>query len=79
MLKFLLLCVLFVLCWPLALAALLAFPIIWLMLLPFRLLAFALHGAFTLAWVAFVLWATWMVITLPFRLLSPSRATVATI
>lgn len=48
MIKFLLWCVLFVLCWPLALFAILAYPIVWLLLLPFRLLGIAVHGALDL-------------------------------
>ena len=46
MLTFLLWLFLFVLCWPLALFALLIYPLIWLLLLPFRLLGFALEGVF---------------------------------
>lgn len=38
MVKFLLWCILLVLCWPLALLTLILFPLIWLVLLPFRLL-----------------------------------------
>ena len=37
MIKFLLWCILLVLCWPLALAALLLYPLVWLLLLPFRM------------------------------------------
>lgn len=48
MLKFLLWCLLFVLCWPLALLALLLYPIVWLVLLPFRLLGIAVGGALAL-------------------------------
>jgi hypothetical protein len=44
-LKFLLWCLLFVLCWPAALLALLLYPLVWLILLPFRLLGIAVHGA----------------------------------
>ena len=44
-LKFLLWCLLFVLCWPLALLALILYPLVWLVLLPFRLLGIAVHGA----------------------------------
>ncbi|MBY0573311.1 MAG: hypothetical protein K2P84_06485 [Undibacterium sp.] len=40
--------ILFVLCWPLALLALLLYPIIWLLLLPFRLLGIAVEGVFEL-------------------------------
>lgn len=48
MLKFLLWCILFVLCWPLALLAVLFYPIVWLVLLPFRLVGIAVHGALEL-------------------------------
>ncbi len=48
MVKFLLLCVLFVLCWPVALLAILLYPLVWLVLLPFRLLGIAVHGALDL-------------------------------
>jgi hypothetical protein len=48
MLKFLLWCILFVLCWPLALAALVLYPIVWLLLLPFRILGIAVGGALEL-------------------------------
>ncbi|HEX6494955.1 MAG TPA: hypothetical protein VF018_05695 [Acidobacteriaceae bacterium] len=48
MLKFLLWCVLLILCWPLALLALVLYPIVWLLLLPFRLLGIAVHGALDL-------------------------------
>lgn len=41
-------CVLFVLSWPIALVALILFPIIWLLLLPFRLLGIAVGGVFAL-------------------------------
>ena len=40
--------VLFVLCWPLALLAIVLYPLVWLVLLPFRLLGFAVEGAFDL-------------------------------
>ena len=48
MLKFLLWLVLFVLCWPLALAALVLYPVVWLLLLPFRLIGIAVGGVFEL-------------------------------
>jgi hypothetical protein len=48
MFTFLLWLVLFVLCWPLALLALVAYPIVWLILLPFRLLGLAFEGVFEL-------------------------------
>ena len=48
MLVFLVWILLFVICWPLALLALLLFPIFWLLLLPFRLLGIAVEGALNL-------------------------------
>jgi hypothetical protein len=48
MLNFLLFCLLAFLCWPLALAALLLYPLIWLILLPFRLVGIVVGGAFEL-------------------------------
>ena len=60
MVKFLLWCILFVLCWPLALAALVLYPIIWLLLLPFRIVGIAVGG---------VLAAVWTLVTLPVRIL----------
>jgi len=45
MTKFLLWCILFVICWPLALLALVLYPLVWLLLLPFRLLGIAVEGA----------------------------------
>src|SRR5881397_3209047 len=39
--KFLVFCILLVLCWPLALAALLLYPLVWLLLLPFRIVGIA--------------------------------------
>ena len=60
MIKFLLWCILFLLCWPLALIALVLYPLVWLVLLPFRLAGIAVHGALELV-VA--------LITLPARLL----------
>ena len=46
MFKFLLWCILLVLCWPLALLALLLYPLVWLLTLPFRLLGIAVEGVF---------------------------------
>ncbi len=46
--KFLLWCILFVLCWPLAILALLLYPLVWLLLLPFRLVGIAVNGVFEL-------------------------------
>lgn len=48
MLTFLIWIVLFIFCWPLALLALLLYPIVWLILLPFRLLGIAVDGVFEL-------------------------------
>ena len=48
MVKFLLWCILLILCWPLALLALIAYPIVWLLLLPFRLVGVAVEGVFEL-------------------------------
>jgi hypothetical protein len=48
MVKFLLWCILLVLCWPLALLALVLYPLVWLLLLPFRLLGIAVEGVFEL-------------------------------
>jgi hypothetical protein len=44
MLKFLLWCILLVLCWPVALLALVLYPLVWLLLLPFRILGIAVTG-----------------------------------
>ncbi|MCA3000741.1 MAG: hypothetical protein ING66_03440 [Rhodocyclaceae bacterium] len=46
MIKFLLWLLLFVVCWPLALLALLLYPIVWLFTLPFRLVGIAFEGLF---------------------------------
>lgn len=48
MAKFLLFCILLFLCWPLALVALVAYPIVWLLLIPFRILGVAVHGVLDL-------------------------------
>ena len=55
MVKFLLWCVLLALCWPLALLALVVYPFVWLVLLPFRVMGIAVGGALVLAW-AIVTW-----------------------
>ena len=65
MVKFLLWLILFVLCWPLALLALVAYPFVWLLLLPFRLVGIAVGGVFEFLRA---------LLTLPARLLGgPSR------
>lgn len=48
MFTFLLWCILLVLCWPLALLALVLYPIIWLLLLPFRIVGIAVGGVLEL-------------------------------
>ena len=60
MVKFLLWCILFFLCWPVALLALFLYPIVWLLLLPFRLIGITVAGVLDLVWV---------IITLPARIL----------
>jgi hypothetical protein len=65
MVKFFLWLILLVICWPLALLALVLFPIVWLLLLPFRLLGITVSAVFDLFKA---------IITLPARLLrGPSR------
>ncbi len=46
--KFLLWLLLLVLCWPLALLALILYPLVWLLTLPLRLLGIAVEGVFEL-------------------------------
>jgi hypothetical protein len=60
MVKFLLFCILLVLCWPLALAGLILYPLVWLLLLPFRIVGIAVGGVLELVWA---------LVTLPARLL----------
>jgi len=48
MIKLLLWLILFILCWPLALLVLVLYPIVWLLLLPFRVLGIAVEGVFEL-------------------------------
>lgn len=48
MAAFLFWCILFVLCWPLALFALILYPFVWLLSLPFRVLGIAVDGVFSL-------------------------------
>ena len=55
MLTFLMWLVLLVLCWPLALLALLLYPLVWLLLLPFRLLGLAVGGVLALLWAVVML------------------------
>ena len=44
MAKFLLWCILLILCWPLALLALILYPIVWVLMIPFRLVGIAVDG-----------------------------------
>jgi len=60
MIKFLLWCILLVFCWPLALLALVLYPLVWLLQLPFRVVGIAVDGVLELVWA---------LITLPARLL----------
>jgi len=54
MVKFLLFCVLLVLCWPLALLALVLYPLVWLILLPFRVVGVAVGGVLELIGAIFL-------------------------
>lgn len=65
MLSFLLWCILFVVCWPLAILALVLYPVVWLLLLPFRLVGIAVGGALELVRA---------IIFLPARVLRGPRA-----
>lgn len=60
MIGFLLWLILFMICWPLALFALFMYPVVWLLLLPFRLVGIALDGVLSLIAA---------IITLPARVL----------
>jgi hypothetical protein len=62
MVKFLLWCILLVIYWPLALLALVIYPFVWLLLLPFRIVGIAVGGVLELLWA---------VVTLPARILRP--------
>ena len=50
MVSFLLWCLLLLLCWPLAIAALILYPIVWLLMLPLRIVGIAVGGALELVW-----------------------------
>jgi hypothetical protein len=65
MLKFLLWCLLLVLCWPVALLALVLYPIVWLLLLPFRIMGLAVEG---------VLGLVRSIVMLPARVVGGPRA-----
>ena len=60
MTKFLIWCILLILCWPLALLALVIYPLVWVLLLPFRIVGIAVGGVLELLWT---------IITLPARVL----------
>jgi hypothetical protein len=62
---FFLWCILFILCWPLALLALVLYPIVWLLTLPFRIVGIAVDGVLGLVSALFLL---------PVRLLRGPRA-----
>lgn len=66
MFTFLAWCLLFVICWPLALFALIAYPFVWLILLPFRIVGIAVHGV--LALIAAVIMFPARLLSAPFRL-----------
>lgn len=55
MIKFLLWCILLVCCWPLAIVALVLYPLVWLVLLPFRIVGVAVGGVLELIWALFAL------------------------
>jgi hypothetical protein len=57
--------ILFILCWPIALLALVLYPIVWLLTLPFRIAGIAVHGVLALISALFLL---------PIRLLRGPRA-----
>lgn len=65
MVRFLLWCILLVLCWPLALLALVVYPIVWILLIPFRLVGIAVDG---------VLGLLRGIVMLPVRLVSGLRS-----
>lgn len=65
MLTFLFWLLLFIVCWPLALLALILYPFVWLLSIPFRLLGITLDAVFELLRA---------VLFLPVRVLSPRRA-----
>ena len=64
MAKFLLWCILFVLCWPVALLALVLYPLVWVFLLPFRLMGITVSAVFELLHA---------LLTLPARILRGPR------
>jgi len=63
--NFLLWCILLVLCWPLALLALVAYPLVWILLIPFRIVGIAVDG---------VLGLLRAIVTFPLRLVTGPRS-----
>lgn len=55
MAAFFLWCLLLIFCWPIALLALVAYPFVWLILLPFRIVGIAVHGVLALLRALFFL------------------------
>jgi hypothetical protein len=66
MFTFLAWCILFLICWPVALLALIAYPFVWLILLPFRIVGIAVHGV--LALIAAVIMFPARLLSAPFKL-----------
>ena len=66
MFTFLAWCLLFVMCWPVALIALVLYPFVWLLLLPFRVVGIAVHGV--LALIKAVILFPARLLSAPFRL-----------
>lgn len=66
MLAFFAWCLLFIVCWPIALLALVLYPIVWLLLLPFRIIGIAVHGV--LALITAVILFPARLLSAPFRL-----------
>jgi hypothetical protein len=66
MFAFLAWCLLFVICWPVALIALVLYPLVWLLLLPFRIVGVAVHGVLALITAVILLPAR--LLSAPFRL-----------
>lgn len=65
MFTFLIWCILFLLCWPLALLAIVLYPIVWLLLLPFRIIGIAVDGVLDLLRA---------IVTLPARILAQRKS-----
>ena len=63
--KFLLWCILLVVCWPLALLALVVYPLVWILLIPFRIVGIAVDG---------VLGLLRAIVLLPARVVSGPRS-----